>query len=192
MLEDDSAPPQDCPLERRPGTSAGRTEGHQMTKWTQTAARKFVGLVFGATLLAPIADASAGSAFAGLAGAWSGSGTISLADGSKERLRCKGRYALVGGRSELAIDLRCASDSYRVDLSSNLTSRNGVISGTWSEASRGISGNVSGKESGGTISALVEAPAFAATLAVSTRGNHQFFSIRSEGDIRNVSLNLTR
>ncbi len=163
-----------------------------MTRRTQIDARKFVALVLGATLLAPIANASAERAFAGLAGSWSGSGTISLADGSKERLRCRGRYTVVGGKSQLAIDLRCASDSYRVDLSSNLESRNGFISGMWSEASRGISGSVSGKESGGTISALVEAPAFAATLTVSTRGNRQSFSIRSEGDIRNVSLSLTR
>jgi hypothetical protein len=39
--------------------------------------------------------------------------------------------------------------------------------------------------------ALVEALAFAATLTVSTRGDRQSFSIRSDGDIR-VSLNLAR
>lgn len=156
------------------------------------AKMKFGGILFGALLtVAPQAQADS-RAFAGLAGAWSGTGAISLANGSQERLRCKGKYSVGSSGSQLAIDLRCASDSYRVDLGSNLVSRGGAITGKWTEASRGISGSVSGREAGGAIDALVEAPGFAATLSVATRGNRQSFSMRSQGEIRNVSLNLTK
>lgn len=60
------------PPKRRSGTSAGRTEGNEMTRRTQIDARKFVALVLGATLLAPIANASAERAFA----AWLGVGAV--------------------------------------------------------------------------------------------------------------------
>ena len=35
--------------------------------------------------------------FAGLAGSWTGSGSISLSDGSKERLRCRATYGSISG-----------------------------------------------------------------------------------------------
>jgi hypothetical protein len=130
--------------------------------------------------------------FAGLAGSWTGSGSISLSDGSKERLRCRAPYQVSAGDARLQQNLRCASDSYRFDLQSDVVSERGAISGTWSEASRGISGGLSGRASSGTISAVVDAPGFSANLSVATRGNHQSFSILSQGDIRRVSITMVR
>ena len=52
-----------------------------------------------------------GSVFARLAGEWNGSGTIELANGSREPLRCKAAYDVLGGQSNLQLNIRCASDS---------------------------------------------------------------------------------
>ena len=60
--------------------------------------------------------------FAGLAGSWTGSGSISLSDGSKERLRCKATYQVSAADARLQQSLRCASDSYRFDLNSDIAS----------------------------------------------------------------------
>jgi hypothetical protein len=130
--------------------------------------------------------------FAGMAGAWSGSGTIQLSDGSKERLRCRASYRVGSGEARLQQSLRCASDSYRFDLSSDILSEGGAIAGSWSEASRGISGSIAGRVNGGSILAVADAPGFSAKLSVSTRGDRQSFSISSEGDIRNVSIVMMR
>jgi hypothetical protein len=130
--------------------------------------------------------------FAGLAGAWSGSGTILLSDGSKERLRCKANYRVANGENALQQTLRCASDSYKIELSSDVTSEGGRVSGSWSEASRGISGTLQGRASGGRISVVVDAPVFSASLTLSTTGNKQTVSIVSEGDIRNVSISMIK
>ncbi|MDB5500522.1 MAG: hypothetical protein JWR89_424 [Tardiphaga sp.] len=150
--------------------------------------------VLASALLALISiPASAQSpAFTGLAGSWAGSGTILLSDGSKERLRCKATYQVSGGESRLLQSLRCASDSYRFDLSSDLVSRQGTIAGSWSETSRGITGSLAGREQGGSISAVVDAPGFSASLSVSTRGDRQSFSITSESEIRNVNISMSR
>ena len=141
---------------------------------------------------APSAVLAQSPPFAGLAGSWTGTGSISLSDGSKERLRCRATYQTSAGDARLQQSLRCASDSYRFDLNSDIASVGSAISGTWSEASRGISGSLSGRASSGSISAVVDAPGFSANLSVATRGNRQSFSIVSQGDIRSVAITMVR
>ena len=129
--------------------------------------------------------------FAGFAGSWAGHGTVSLSDGSKERIRCRAVYTVVG--SGLAQTLKCASDSYRIDLSSNVTSQGGAdVVGTWSESSRNINGNLQGRAGGGQIEAFIEAAGFAASLNLTTRGNKQSVKISSKGDIRDVSISMIK
>src|SRR4030081_1808823 len=80
--------------------------------------------------------------FAGMAGNWSGGGTVTLEDGSTERIRCRASYAVGGGGEGPNPGLICASDSYKFDLRGNVVAERGALSGTWSESSRGISGNL--------------------------------------------------
>src|SRR5258708_38629819 len=80
--------------------------------------------------------------FSGLAGLWTGSGSIALSDGSRERLRCRATYQVDGSGMRLQQSLRCASDSYRFELSSDVVSDGAGLSGTCSESSRGISGTL--------------------------------------------------
>ncbi len=129
--------------------------------------------------------------FAGLAGSWSGGGTVSLSSGASERIRCRATYA--GGGSALQMNLRCASSSYNFNLTSNVQADGNAISGSWTESSRGASGSVSGSASGGQIQARVSGPTFTANLAVSTRGNSQSIVIRSAGtELTGVNISLSR
>ncbi|HXE05024.1 MAG TPA: hypothetical protein VN579_03485, partial [Bryobacteraceae bacterium] len=81
--------------------------------------------------------------FAGLAGNWAGGGTITLDDGSKERIRCRAAYAVAGVR--MSMTLTCASDAYRFQLAADVADQAGVITGTWTEASRNVSGTLQGR-----------------------------------------------
>jgi hypothetical protein len=149
----------------------------------------------GAALMLSVSagNAQSGSGpFAGFDGSWTGNGTVSLSDGSTERIRCKASYKVDGSGSGLQQTLRCASDSYKFDLSSNVTSQGNSVTGTWGEASRNIYGNLQGKAGGGQIEVFVEAAGFAATLNLTTRGNKQSVSISSKGEIRGVSINMVR
>jgi hypothetical protein len=147
----------------------------------------------GAALMLSVSAASAQSSpFAGFDGSWSGNGTVSLSDGTTERIRCKASYKVDGSGSGLQQTLRCASDSYKFDLSSNVTTQGDRIVGTWSEASRNVNGNLQGKAGGGQIEVFVEAAGFAATLNLTTHGNKQSVSISSKGEIRGVSINMVR
>lgn len=143
-------------------------------------------------LLIPSLSFAQAGPFDGLRGSWAGGGIISLSDGSTERVRCKASYAVAGSGSELRQSLRCASDSYRFDLSSNVVSAGGVVSGTWSESTRNINGILQGHAGRNRITVYVEATGFAANLALTTNGNRQSVSISSKGEIRNVSINMIR
>src|ERR1700675_4780329 len=78
----------------------------------------------GAALMLSVSAGHAQSGpFAGFNGAWAGNGTVSLSDGTTERLRCKANYKVNGSGLALKQNLHCASDSYKFDLSSDVTSQ---------------------------------------------------------------------
>jgi hypothetical protein len=145
-----------------------------------------------AALMLSVSAGHAQSPFAGFNGAWSGNGIVSLSDGSTERIRCRAVYKVDNSGLALQQSLKCASDSYKFDLSSNVTSQGDRVAGTWSEASRNINGNLQGTAGGGQIEVFVEAAGFAATLNLTTRGNKQSVSISSKGEIRGVTINMVR
>jgi len=147
----------------------------------------------GAALMLSVTASNAQSGpFAGFDGTWSGNGTVSLSDGTTERIRCRASYKVDGSGSGLQQTLRCASDSYKFDLSSNVITQGDRIVGTWSESSRNVNGNLQGKAGGGRIDVFVEAAGFAANLTLTTRGNKQSVSIDSKGEIRGVSISMVR
>ena len=137
-----------------------------------------LGLVTALVLAAaPQAKAEPGP-FAALAGSWSGGGQVNMSDGSVDRLRCKATYSVGGGGATATLNLRCASDSYNFDLTGNVRSQGGTVSGT--AAPNGISLQVIG-------------PTFAAGLALSVNGNKQAISISAPAsEIRSASISLTK
>lgn len=152
-----------------------------------------VGLGLAALLFASPGLAQRSSPFASLSGSWSGSGTISLNTGAKERIRCRAQYRTPTQSGGMHLDLRCASDSYKFELQSDLSHNDGAISGTWSEATRGAAGSITGTSAGGQMNLRATSPVFSASLAVHTRSNQQTISIQSPGsEIAAVAINLSR
>ena len=139
-----------------------------------------------AALAAPVGP------FAALTGTWSGAGTIEFTDGHNERLRCRADEA--GGRGDtLQLTLRCASDSYTLQLSSDVRYQDGAISGTWSEATHNVSGPLTGRAIGNRIEASARSQNFAANLLLITQGNRQTVSISTAGgEISGVTLTMNR
>ena len=144
-----------------------------------------------ATLSVSASYAQAGP-FAGMAGNWSGAGTVTLDDGSTERIRCRASYAVGAGGNGLNLTLVCASDSYKFDLSGNVISERGALSGTWSESSRGVNGTLEGRGANGNFQLVANAAGFAANLTMTTRGNRQSVVIRAESGFRGASIALSR
>jgi hypothetical protein len=125
------------------------------------------------------ARAQAADPFAGLSGSWAGAGSVRLANGGVERLRCQATYA--GGGNALNQTLRCASASDAFDFRIELENDGGAIVGNWSELTRQVQGGVSGHGANGVIRAAVRGQAFFADVTVATRGARQSVEIRAQG-----------
>ena len=132
------------------------------------------------------------SPFTAMSGSWSGGGTLTLSNGSRERLRCRANYSARGGDS-LDLTLRCAGDSYNFDFRGYARYRAGTVSGSWSESSMNASGRFIGRAGGDHIAARVQGDNFSASLGITTRANRQSISIRSPGsEFSDVSIGLSR
>jgi hypothetical protein len=118
--------------------------------------------------------------FAAMAGSWSGGGTIDLTNDIHERLRCRANYTYGASNSSLGLSIRCASDNYKFELTSNVVDRGGNISGTWRETAYNVSGSINGRVNGGHISAVAKGDSFTAALSVSTNGNRQSVTLTPE------------
>src|SRR6202045_4410717 len=107
---------------------------------------------------------------------------------------CKAAYVVNATGKALQQTLRCASDSYRLEINSNVISEGGSLSGSWAEATRGVSGNISGRASGAEIVANVAGAGFAARLDVRTHDDKQSVTIRAQGgtDVSAVSIALRK
>jgi hypothetical protein len=173
---------------KRHGNKAGQTAAPPAI-----ARRLFFAVVtlFAASVFSSAGHAQSG-AFAGMAGNWSGGGTVTLDDGSTERIRCRATYAVGAGGNGLNQTLTCASDSYKFNLSSNVIAQGAALSGTWSESSRNVNGSIQGRGSNGNFEVVASSPGFTANISLTTRGNKQSVVIRAESQFRGASISLSR
>jgi hypothetical protein len=148
------------------------------------AAVLFAGFIFGVP-----AQAQSGP-FAGMAGNWAGGGVVTLDDGSKERIRCRASYQVAG--TNMAMTLTCASDAYKFQLSADIVDERGAVSGTWSEASRSVSGTLQGRGGGGTFQVVASAAGFNANISLRTAGNKQSISMSADNQFRGASISLSK
>ncbi len=117
--------------------------------------------------------------FSALAGAWSGSGSLALSKGTNERIRCRAKYDVQSSGSNLILELRCASDSYKFELQGDIVFRNGEVVGNWNETTRRVAGQVTGTIKGSQINVRVDGKSFAALLSLTTTGDRQSISIKA-------------
>ena len=140
-----------------------------------------------------LADQGKTGPFATFIGSWSGTGSVTFANGLRERLRCRVSYKFDRSKEMLQQDMRCASDSYKFDLKAEAREEAGTVSGRWTEVTRSASGLLRGRVADGRIKASVRHPGFTAELILATRGDRQSITIRSGGNEPvTVSITLSR
>lgn len=147
-----------------------------------------------ASLSLPVGVAHAAGPFAKFAGKWRGNGKITVSNGPQESIRCRVTYQIANAGTVLAQNLVCASRSYKFDVRSDVQADGSKVSGTWSETTRGVTGNLSGRVGNGSIQAVVSGGTFTAGLSLTVQGNRQYVTIRPDGatDVTGVSVTLRR
>jgi hypothetical protein len=139
------------------------------------------------------APACAQQSFENVAGSWSGSGMMKPSDGPRERVRCKADYVPKNNGKSVKLNLRCASDAYKMELSANIDQNGTDLSGNWFESQYRQGGRISGTNVNGLIEAKIESDTITALLSVQTKGNRQTFAMESPGAwVSQVSVDLVR
>ena len=128
-----------------------------------------------------------------LAGTWSGSGSMKPSDGPREKVRCKVAYNVKKPGRSLSLDLRCASEAYKMVLSANIEQNGTQLSGNWFESEYRQGGKISGTSADGLIEARVEGDTVAALVTIRTKGNHQSFVMEAPGAwVSQVAIELKK
>jgi|SRR6516165_4219244 len=79
------------------------------------------------------AAATGPGALAALSGVWTGGGTMSLQNGTKERIRCRAQYVVTENGTNLQQSLRCDSDTDQIRINAHINDHGGSLSGGWAE-----------------------------------------------------------
>jgi len=131
--------------------------------------------------------------FDSLAGAWSGIGTMKPSDGPREKVRCKVAYNVTRPGRSITLDLRCASDAYKMVLSANIEQSGTELSGNWFESEYRQGGKVYGTNKDGLIEARIEGNTVAALVTIQTRSNRQSFLMEAPGSwMTEVAIELNK
>ena len=168
----------------------GKQRVDKSTKARTIKRRLLAAAVFIAALMVHSESQAQQGPFAHLAGSWHGGGTVSLDDGSTERIRCRAVYAVSG--PTMRMSLTCASEAYKFNLAANVEAEGNTIVGNWSEASRNISGSLRGRGGGGNFQVAASGGGLNADISLRTSGNRQSVVMRSDGELRGANISLSR
>lgn len=128
-----------------------------------------------------------------LPGRWSGWGSVTMANGSSEQVKCVATYFIEGGGAQVRQNLRCASTSYKIDATAKLNHTNGQLTGEWEEKTYAAIGSVAGRFTGNGFNVSIQGPAFSAAMAVTTTGCKQSINITPTGfDVSRINIGLDK
>jgi hypothetical protein len=171
---------------KRPVSKASRTSD----VFAKPRRLTFAAVAFFLTVFLASPSLAQSHTFAGMAGVWSGPGTVTLDDGSNERIRCRATYKVAGANMEMV--LTCASDAYRFNLQAAVAAAGGEVSGTWSETTRNVGGNIQGRGGNGSFQVVAEAAGFNASISLKTTGNKQQIAMKADSQFRAANISLSK
>jgi hypothetical protein len=163
-------------------------------EWNATAnERRGLAIAAFAGLALTSATALAAGPFAPFAGSFRGGGAVIGADGHRERISCRARNGVGEAGHAMSQDIVCASDSYRLDIHSNVIAQGDEARGQWSESTRGVSGTIYGRVGDGRFSGGVNGGGFTAAVSLRATGHGLSMSLApSGGDVSRVEVHLSR
>jgi hypothetical protein len=142
----------------------------------------------------PVAGVAAIDPVRSLAGRWAGNGTVEPARGPAESFRCVVTYVETGQASELRQNVRCASESYRLETATHLRFVDGKVSGRWEDKINALDGQVTGAVTASGFDVRLAGRFFTASMVVEGSGCSQSITVVPEraDHIRRLSASLAK
>jgi hypothetical protein len=152
-----------------------------------TLARGVVAVAIGVTASV---SASAAVNLQEMAGYWTGTGKIVLANGNSESVKCVVTYKVTG--AQLKQNVRCAGQGYSLNGTADLIiAPSGAVTGSWTENTYAAKGDVIGKTTDKGFSLAITGPTFTAVMDATTTACKQSLDIVPKGlDVSRISLGL--
>ena len=151
-----------------------------------TAYRRGAAVAAASVVMSASAWSQDAQLFERLRGGWAGGGTVRLLNGGNEPIRCRGRYSAAGS-TELHLELDGASDSFKLQIASDLARTGDRVTGTWREATFGASGEVNGSIRAERVDAVVNGLGVSARISMTLHGNVQAVTLASQGQLSGVA-----
>ena len=132
-------------------------------------------LLAGASLIASNAPSVAepSSPFAALLGRWTGEGKLGVKDNAPEIVKCRVTYIAGEDADHLKQTIRCATAGGSIEVQSAVAHAAGVLSGTWSETTHNINGELTGQVTPRGFRVVVKGGELAANMDIITMRNSQ-------------------
>jgi hypothetical protein len=128
-----------------------------------------------------------------LAGFWSGNGSVTLASGNTERVKCNVFYKTSGDNTHLRQSMRCASQDYTINATAELQVKGGQVTGIWEEKTYAAKGEVTGRYSGENLALMIKGANFTASMNVTLSACKQSINIAPKGlDVTRVTIGLVK
>jgi hypothetical protein len=143
----------------------------------------------GSTMAMAVLTSAVAAPMQDLPGYWTGFGSVTLANGSTEQLKCVVTYRVTGPQvSQL---LRCASPSYTINAQANLSIAGDRVSGQWEEKTYSATGGVSGRMTDTGFTLTIQGTSFTAAMSVQGTDCQQTITIAPTGlDVTKISIGL--
>jgi hypothetical protein len=137
-------------------------------------------------------DARAEHPFAHLTGTWTGSGQARFEQGKSETITCRAYYNAKSAGAGMALAIRCASISYKIEMRANLMSEADRVTGRWEERSFNAEGGVGGRATERTLSLAISG-AVSGSMSVTIDPSGHRVDITTPGTgLANVSIKFNR
>jgi hypothetical protein len=155
--------------------------------------RRITGWISAVLLSGALACGALAEPIADLAGFWSGNGSVTLAGGNTERVKCQVFYKAENDGSQLRQTLRCASTDYTINATADLQVKGGQVTGSWEEKTYAAKGEVTGRYSGESFNLMIKGANFTAAMNVTLSSCKQSISIIPKGlDVTKVTIGLAK
>jgi hypothetical protein len=149
-------------------------------------------VAFALAATAQTGRAEASELFRQLGGSWRGSGDLTLSDGTRERLSCRGYYVSKSGGEELSIAILCNSPNQKIEIRSRVQESGQGVSGEWEERTFHATGQVSGRATGNSLRLSVSGT-ISGSISVTLRGKSHTVAVSASGTgFKSVSISLSR
>jgi hypothetical protein len=155
--------------------------------------KALLALALAVTLVASGSAAATSGPFRNFIGQWSGKGQLVGSDGHKESMRCRSEYSELKDGAAVNLSIVCASESFKFDIRCHVEASGESVQGYWTEISRNVSGNLTGRIAENQFEGQISSVTFSATISMTSNGRTQAVSIRpSGGDVTDVRIELQR